>query len=82
MLYQDVIDGDLCETFLALDAKRQKSIAEELDRTPGTRTKYKKRLEPDKLPLNLPLLSAGVGLCNVANVQEVWLTLCSSAVVA
>lgn len=42
VLYQDVIDGDLCETFLALDAKRQKSIAEELDRTPGTRTKYKK----------------------------------------
>jgi splicing factor 3B subunit 3 len=32
---KDVIDGDLCETFLALDKKRQKTIADDLDRTPG-----------------------------------------------
>ena len=32
---KNVIDGDLCETFIALDAAAQKKIAEELDRTPG-----------------------------------------------
>ena len=32
---KNVIDGDLCETFIALDAAAQKRIAEELDRTPG-----------------------------------------------
>ena len=32
---KDVIDGDLCETFICLDAATQKRIAEELDRTPG-----------------------------------------------
>ena len=35
---KDVIDGDLCETFLSLDKKRQKAIAEDLDRTPGKET--------------------------------------------
>jgi len=28
-----VIDGDLCEMFNALDASKQKTVAEELDRT-------------------------------------------------
>ena len=32
---KDVIDGDLCETFICLDPSTQKKIAEELDRTPG-----------------------------------------------
>jgi len=32
---QNVIDGDLCEMFNALDAGKQKSVAEELDRTPS-----------------------------------------------
>jgi len=32
---KDVIDGDLCETFLSLDPKKQKTIADDLDRTPG-----------------------------------------------
>jgi len=32
---KDVIDGDLCEQFSTLDATKQKSIAEELDRTPS-----------------------------------------------
>ena len=32
---KNVIDGDLCETFISLDAAAQKKIAEELDRTPG-----------------------------------------------
>jgi len=29
-----VIDGDLCEKFSNLDVNKQKTIAEELDRTP------------------------------------------------
>ena len=29
-----VIDGDLCEKFSSLDVNKQKTIAEELDRTP------------------------------------------------
>jgi len=32
---KDVIDGDLCETFICLDPAAQKRIADELDRTPG-----------------------------------------------
>lgn len=32
---KDVIDGDLCEQFSLLSAEKQKSIAEELDRTPS-----------------------------------------------
>lgn len=32
---RNVIDGDLCEMFNALDAVKQKSVAEELDRTPS-----------------------------------------------
>jgi len=31
---KDVIDGDLCEQFVTLDADKQKAIAQELDRTP------------------------------------------------
>jgi len=30
-----VIDGDLCEQFVTLDLSKQKTIAEELDRTPS-----------------------------------------------
>ena len=32
---KNVIDGDLCEQFNTLDPNKQKSIAEELDRTPA-----------------------------------------------
>jgi splicing factor 3B subunit 3 len=32
---KDVIDGDLCEQYSQLPADKQRSIAEELDRTPG-----------------------------------------------
>ena len=32
---QNVLDGDLCEMFNALDASKQKTVAEELDRTPS-----------------------------------------------
>ena len=32
---RDVVDGDLCETFLTLDSSRQRQIAAELDRSPG-----------------------------------------------
>jgi splicing factor 3B subunit 3 len=32
---KDVIDGDLCEQFAFLDLNKQRSIAEELDRTPS-----------------------------------------------
>lgn len=32
---QNVIDGDLCEQFTSLEAAKQKSIAEDLDRTPN-----------------------------------------------
>lgn len=31
---QNVIDGDLCEQYNSMDPHRQKSVAEELDRTP------------------------------------------------
>jgi len=31
---KNVIDGDLCEMFMRLDSAKQKTIAEELDRTP------------------------------------------------
>lgn len=34
VLVQNVIDGDLCEQFNSMDPHRQKSLAEELDRTP------------------------------------------------
>jgi len=34
-LQQNVIDGDLCEMFNALDASKQKTVSEELDRTPS-----------------------------------------------
>jgi splicing factor 3B subunit 3 len=30
-----ILDGDLCEQFNTLDPAKQKSIAEELDRTPA-----------------------------------------------
>lgn len=30
-----IIDGDMCEKFSNLDAARQKTIADELDRTPN-----------------------------------------------
>lgn len=33
-LPQNVIDGDLCEQFNSMDPHKQKSVAEELDRTP------------------------------------------------
>jgi splicing factor 3B subunit 3 len=39
---KSVIDGDLCEKFSNLDSARQKTIAEELDRTPN---EVLKRLE-------------------------------------
>jgi splicing factor 3B subunit 3 len=32
---KDVIDGDLCEQYSQLPAAKQKSIADELERTPG-----------------------------------------------
>lgn len=32
---KDVIDGDLCEQFSLLPPEKQRTIAEELDRTPG-----------------------------------------------
>ena len=32
---KDAVDGDLCEQFSQLPAAKQKSIAEELERTPG-----------------------------------------------
>ena len=35
MLLQNVIDGDLCEMFNSMDPGKQKSVAEELDRTPS-----------------------------------------------
>jgi len=31
---KDVIDGDLCEQFSSLEVEKQRSIAEQLDRTP------------------------------------------------
>ena len=34
LLSQDVIDGDLCETFASLPLARQKALAEDLDRSP------------------------------------------------
>lgn len=33
--FQNVIDGDLCEQYNSIDPSKQKSIAEELDRTPN-----------------------------------------------
>ena len=33
--FQNTIDGDLCEMFSAMDPAKQKSVAEELDRTPS-----------------------------------------------
>lgn len=47
-VFQNVIDGDLCEQYNSIDAAKQKSIAEDLDKTPGEvakkledmRTKY------------------------------------------
>ncbi len=35
MFFKSIIDGDLCEKFSNLDMAKQKSIAEELDRTPN-----------------------------------------------
>lgn len=32
--FQDVVDGDLCEQFASLEADKQSTIAQELDRTP------------------------------------------------
>jgi splicing factor 3B subunit 3 len=32
---KNILDGDLCEQFNTLDPAKQKSIAEELDRTPA-----------------------------------------------
>ena len=32
---QNVIDGDLCEMFNSLDNNKQRSVAEELERTPS-----------------------------------------------
>lgn len=34
VVVQNVIDGDLCEQYNSMDPHRQKSVAEELDRTP------------------------------------------------
>ena len=34
-MFQNVIDGDLCEMFNSLDPSKQKTIAEELDKTPS-----------------------------------------------
>lgn len=34
VLLQNVIDGDLCEQYNSMDPHKQKSVAEELDRTP------------------------------------------------
>jgi splicing factor 3B subunit 3 len=31
--FQNVLDGDLCEQFNSIDAAKQKSIADDLDRT-------------------------------------------------
>jgi len=39
---KDVIDGDLCETFAALDPAKQAQIAQEMERTPG---EVQKKLE-------------------------------------
>ena len=48
-----------CETFLALDKKRQKSIAEDLDRTPGmctyTHNSYNSYKHATHVPLSLSL---------------------------
>jgi splicing factor 3B subunit 3 len=33
--FQNVLDGDLCEQFNSIDAAKQKSIADDLDRTPS-----------------------------------------------
>lgn len=35
MQVKDVIDGDLCEQFSQLPTAKQKSIADELERSPG-----------------------------------------------
>ena len=35
LFVQNVIDGDLCEMYSAMDSAKQKSVAEELDRTPA-----------------------------------------------
>ena len=32
---KDVVDGDLCEMFTSLPLEKQRSVAEELDRTPN-----------------------------------------------
>lgn len=32
---QNVLDGDLCEQFNSIDIAKQKSIADDLDRTPS-----------------------------------------------
>ena len=32
---KDVVDGDLCEQYAALDAATQRNIAEDMDRTPS-----------------------------------------------
>lgn len=39
---QNVIDGDLCEQFNMVDSAKQRSIAEDLDKTPN---ELSKRLE-------------------------------------
>jgi splicing factor 3B subunit 3 len=33
--FQNVLDGDLCEQFNSIDIAKQKSIADDLDRTPS-----------------------------------------------
>lgn len=35
MPFQNVLDGDLCEQFNSIDIAKQKSIADDLDRTPS-----------------------------------------------
>jgi len=35
VLFQNVVDGDLCEMFNSMDVAKQKSVSEELDRTPA-----------------------------------------------
>lgn len=35
LYFKSMIDGDLCEKFSNLDTTKQKSIAEQLDRTPN-----------------------------------------------
>ncbi len=35
LLFQNVIDGDLCEQFNSMEPSKQRSVSEELDRNPS-----------------------------------------------